>query len=126
MKKKEDVRLPKWVPLSLLRNRPRVEIVQNAAKGCFITTKEKDGKTICSGPHGFMPSGGLRVAIVLGFFALLFVIGLSMGYLVIGIGFIPAIIVMLLMKAPSRELVSKVSRIMARLVNTGTGTSINS
>jgi hypothetical protein len=94
----------------------RIEIVQDASSGCVIQTKDKNGKTVCSGPYGFMPSGGLRAALIIGVFALFFIIGLRMGYLVIGIGLIPLIILMLLMKAPSRELVSNVSDVMKRIV----------
>ena len=94
----------------------RIEIVQDAVKGCALLVKEKDGKTICTGPYGYMPSGGLRAAIVIGALAPLFVIGLSVGYLVVGIGAIPAVILVLLMKVPSRDLVRRVAGIMERLV----------
>jgi hypothetical protein len=92
-----------------------VEIVQDAAKGCAIQTKDKDGKTICSGPYSFMPSPKLALAVVLSFFVLLFVIGLSMGYLVVGIGVLPMIVLFLLMKVPSQKLVKRVAGILEKL-----------
>jgi hypothetical protein len=95
----------------------RIEIVQDASKGCAIYLREKEGRTICRGPQGYMPSTGLRVAIPIGAFVLLFVIGQSVGYLVVGIGVLPMIILYLLMKAPSQELVKRVAGILGKVAS---------
>jgi hypothetical protein len=57
----------------------------------------------------------LALAVVLSFFVLLFVIGLSMGYLVVGIGVLPMIVLFLLMKVPSQKLVKRVAGILEKL-----------
>ena len=94
--------------------RNRIEIVQDAAVGCIVVVREKHGRTVCIGPVGYMPSSGLRAAIIFGALVLLFLAGLAMGYLVIGIGAIPLILVTLIMKIPSRELVERVKKILER------------
>jgi hypothetical protein len=92
----------------------RIEIVQSATKGCAVQVREKGGKTICRGPYGYMPSAGLRAAILIGAFAVMFLIGLSLGYFVVGIGFLPMAILFLLMNAPSRPLVKRVAGILEK------------
>lgn len=39
----------------------RIEIVQDAARGCIIQVREKDGRTICKGPYVYTPSVGIRI-----------------------------------------------------------------
>lgn len=101
----------------------RIQIVQDAAKGCVIQVREERGKTICKGPYGYMPSGGLRIAIILGAFVLLFIIGQAIGYLVFGIGAIPMIILVLIMKAPSQDLVRRVRGVLEELTLKGADNS---
>jgi hypothetical protein len=93
----------------------RIEIVENATKGCVIQVGEKQGRTFCKGPFGYMPSGGLRAALIFGALVILFLIGLAVGYLVVGIGAIPMIILILIMKAPSQELVRRVTGVLETL-----------
>jgi TPR repeat protein len=107
----------------LTLKKKRIEIVQDAAKGCVIQVREARGKTICKGPYGYMPSGGLRIAIILGAFVLLFLIGQAMGYLVIGIGALPMIVLVLIMKAPSQDLVKRVRGIVEKLTLEGADNS---
>jgi hypothetical protein len=90
----------------------RMEIVQDALRACAVQCRQVEGRTVCQGPYGYIPSAGVRSAIILGALAMLFVIGQIMGYLVIGIGVIPMIILMLIMKAPSQELVGRVTAIL--------------
>ncbi|MDP2966548.1 MAG: hypothetical protein Q8N39_11040 [Pelolinea sp.] len=93
----------------------RLEIVQDASKGCYIFFQDKDGSTVCRGPSGYMPFGVLRVAIVLGALALLtLVFYRSENYLVLGIG---ALLLSLLLRAPSRELVKRVAGILEKVAS---------
>ena len=66
---------------------------------------------------GYMPSGGLRAGIILGVMALLLIIGLQIGYIVIGIGVLPVLLALLLMKAPSRSLVGRIEEIIKEIEN---------
>lgn len=99
--------------LKVIRN--RIQIVQDAARGCALLVKEKDGKTICQGPHSFMPSVGLRIAIVLPFVVGFVVLGVMTGRTILaGLG---PVLAFALGKALLRsgDLVGRVSGLMERL-----------
>lgn len=91
-----------------------INVVQDASKGRLVLSREKDGVTTIE-LSGYMPSGGLRAAIILGVMALLFIIGLQIGYIVIGIGVIPVLLALFLMKAPSRFLVRRIEEIFTEI-----------
>ena len=91
-----------------------INVVQDASKGCLVLRREKEGSTTVE-LSGYMPSGGLRAAIILGIIVLLFIFGWQLGYLVIGIGAIPLILALLLMKIPSRSLVGRIEEIFKEL-----------
>ena len=91
-----------------------IQVVQDASKGCLVLYQEKDGKTAVE-LSGYMPSGGLRAAIIIGFLVLLFIIGWQLGFLIIGIGVIPFLLMFLLMKLPSRSLVSRIEEILRNI-----------
>ena len=97
----------------------RIEIVQDASKGCLFQFQEKDGSTVCVGPYGSMLSFRLRAAIVFGVCALsLLAFFLSRGSLVVGIGAIPMIFApLLLIEAPSQILVKKVAGILEKVAS---------
>ncbi|MCX6559475.1 MAG: hypothetical protein NTZ26_03070 [Candidatus Aminicenantes bacterium] len=95
----------------------RIEIIQDATKGCAVQVRERDGRTICRGPYGYMPSDGLRAAIIIGGFAAMFILGLSLGYFVVGIGVLPMAVLLLLMNAPSRPLVKRVAGILGKVAS---------
>ena len=93
----------------------RIEVVQDASRGCLFLFQEKDGQTISSRPVGYMPSGGLRAAIVFGVTALfLLTYFLGKDTLVRIIGAIPMIFASLLMRLPSRGLVKRVAGILEK------------
>jgi hypothetical protein len=94
----------------------RIEVVQDSSKGCLILLGEKDGRTSV-GLTGYMPSGGLRAALTFIpfgiWFFLLFFIAQSTSYLVIVLlGAALPIILITLMRAPSKDLVSRVELIL--------------
>jgi hypothetical protein len=91
-----------------------IQIVQDASKGCLVLNQEKDNKTTVE-LSGFMPSGGLRAAIIIGLLVLLFIIGWQIGYLIIGVGVIPFLLMFLLMKVPSRPLVIRIDEILRNI-----------
>jgi len=93
-------------------NNNRIEIKQDATKGCAIQLQEKDGKTICK-PYGYMPSGGIRLAITFPLIAGSVLVGFASGYVIIG-GLGP-VLAILIMKAPSLELVERVSKFFEKL-----------
>ena len=89
----------------------RIEVIQDASKGCTVLSREEAGRTSVE-LHGYMPSGGLRGAILLGTVVLLFSIGHSIaGYLAFGIGALPTIMLVL----PSQELVRRVVEIFGKV-----------
>lgn len=93
--------------------RNRIEIVQDTTKACILVFKEKDGRTECGSPSGYMPLGIPRTAIIFGSFAFLAVIFYqSNNYLTLAIG---ALILSLLMRLPSQSLVDKISEILRKV-----------
>lgn len=97
--------------------RNRIEIVQNTTKACLFVFKEKDGRTECSSPSGYMPLGLPRLVIIFASIAFLAVAFYqSNNYLVIVVG---ALILSLLMRLPSQILVEKVTEILRKLASEG-------
>ncbi|MCJ7519516.1 MAG: hypothetical protein MUO42_07595 [Anaerolineaceae bacterium] len=93
----------------------RIEVMQDACRGCLFLFQEKDGQTISSRPVGYMPSGGLRAAIVFGATALfLLTYFLGKNTFVRITGAIPMIFASLLMRLPSRGLVKRVAGILEK------------
>jgi hypothetical protein len=95
----------------------RIQVVQDALRGCVIKLRENDGKTTCRGPHGYVPSIWLRLAMCLGCLVLMFLMVQAQGNSFIWNGVmpfaIPFTILILLIKVPSRELVGRVEGILA-------------
>ena len=93
----------------------RIEIVQDTTKACIFIFKEKDGRTECSSPSGYMPLGLPRVAII---FASIVILSVAFyqnnNYLILGIG---ALILSLLMRLPSQSLVEKVTEILRKMAS---------
>lgn len=102
--------------ISVEIKKKRIEVVQDASKGCVVMLGKKDGRTFAM-ITGFMPSGGLRAVLTIIpfgiWFFLLFSLAQSMNVLIIGLlgGLLP-ILLLTIMRAPSRELVSRVERIL--------------
>ena len=59
----------------------RIEVIQDALRGCVIKLRERDGKTICRGPGGYIPPGAFRVVIIIGALVLFFLFVVSMNFL---------------------------------------------
>jgi len=93
----------------------RIEIVQDTTKASIFIFKEKDGRTECSSPSGYMPLGLPRVAII---FASIVILSVAFyqnnNYLILGIG---ALILSLLMRLPSQSLVEKVTEILRKMAS---------
>jgi hypothetical protein len=93
----------------------RIEIVQDTTKACIFLFKEKDGRTECTSPSGYMPLGLPRAVIIFGSIAILAVLFYqNNNYLILGIG---ALILSLLMRLPSQSLVEKVSGVLRKVAN---------
>jgi hypothetical protein len=90
-------------------------IVQDGVRGCIVTLKPKNGKTVISGPCAFMPSGGLRAVVIVGTLVLLFLVGLSMGVLIVGVGLVQFLILLAIFKLPSRNLVKQVGQLLEEI-----------
>jgi hypothetical protein len=93
----------------------RVEVDQDGIHGAIVRLKYRNGRTIYSKPTGFMPSAGLRFIVIGGVLGLTFVLSLLMGYIMIGIGAIPLVAIILLMRLPSHKLVSEVTAAVQHL-----------
>lgn len=99
--------------LSVKKN--TVKIVQNIAKGCQIQLKKKDDKAFCSGPYVYIPSIWLHLAWLSAYIVVLILLKKSIGSFVLATIPLMAMFFVVLSKALSQELVSKVSHIMQRL-----------
>jgi hypothetical protein len=97
--------------------RNRIEIVQDTTKACLFVFKEKEGRTECSSPSGYMPLGLPRVAIIFAAIALLtLAFYQNNNYLILVVG---ALILSLLMRLPSQPLVDKVTGILGKVAGEG-------
>lgn len=72
LKQKLDKELKNKYKIVVKKN--RLKIIQDNLKACTIALKEKNGKTICSGPYSIIPSPGIRIGIYLGFFVWFFIV----------------------------------------------------
>lgn len=101
-------------PFQIEIKKNTVQVVQDASKGCLVICQEKNKRTNVE-LTGYMPSGGLRAAIIIGLLVLLFIIGWQIGYLIIGIGVLPFLLMFLLMKVPSQSLVKRIEEILMKM-----------
>jgi len=95
---------------SVAVKKKQITVIQDSFRGCSILFNEQGGKIVVKGLYGFMPLGWFQAVVVLGIMAVFFVIGLSMGYIVTGVGLIPCAIMLVMMKLPSRSLVRKIQQ----------------
>jgi hypothetical protein len=102
----------------------RLEIEQDGSRGCTVQLRDKDGRTSAV-PAGYMPSPGLRAVMVLPVpLVMAFVLLQPFAPLVAGGAAALAVFIALsLMRAPSRQLVTRVSGILGR-VSAPTSTTV--